>query len=269
MKKKKQTLLWKIDGPRLAGSSYLFGTMHVRDKSAFLYRDLVFQKIDACQAFATEFNLEEMQANVPAEIMDLPEDKTLDQILTEKQFQKAQKVVRKITGMELAQFNSSQPILLANLLTARMLCEEMPLSLDETLWQYARQQGKMVLGVETYAEQLAIMQRIPLDYQIRNLMGIVKNAKAYRKEIKRVTRLYQKADIQRLYKSVKKSARGIRKLLLYDRNKVMAGRIADLAAEQSICVAVGAGHLAGGKGVLRLLKQKGLLVTPVGLFNEN
>ena len=263
MKKKKQTLLWQISGPKLPGPSFVFGTMHVRDKAAFRYKELVFEKISQCDAFATEFNLEEMSTNVSSDAMDLPEGETLDNILSEKQFKKTRKVLRKVAGIDLLHLNTSQPILIANLLAGRMLSEEMPLSLDETLWQFARDQGKTVLGVETYAEQLEIMKSIPLDYQIRNLMEIIKNTKAYRKEIKKVTKQYHNADIQKLYKSVKRSSKGLRKLLLYNRNIIMADRIAEMVGEQTICVAVGAGHLAGQKGVLRLLKTKGLIVSPV------
>ena len=263
MKKKKQTLLWQIEGPELPGISYVFGTMHVRDKNAFAYRELIYEKIDACHAFATEFNLEEMDVNISSDALDLPEGETLDHLLTEKQYSKVRKVMQKLTGMDLIHFNTSQPILITNLLAGRMLSEEMPLSLDEDLWQYARQQEKVTLGVETYAEQVAIMQSIPLDYQIKNLLGTIKNIKSLRKEIKQTTRLYIKADIQQLYKSVYKSVKGLRKLLLFNRNIIMANRIAEMVQEQTICVAIGAGHLAGSKGVLRLLKQNGLRVRPV------
>ncbi|MFK7806709.1 MAG: TraB/GumN family protein [Saprospiraceae bacterium] len=263
MKNKKQTLLWKISSDKTPGDSYVFGTMHVRDKDAFQYRDLVFEKIDACDAFATEFNLEEMEHNVSANLLDLKEGETLDILLSKKQYEKANKVFQKVTGMDLELFNSSQPILVANLMAGKMLSEEMPHSLDETLWQYAREQEKLVLGVETYSEQISILLKIPLDYQVKNLMSIVKNLSAYKKGIKKMTKLYKKADIQQLYKSVKKSSKGMRKLLLYNRNEIMAERIAEMATEQSICVAIGAGHLGGSKGVLRLLKKRGFIVRPV------
>jgi uncharacterized protein YbaP (TraB family) len=237
--------------------------MHVRDKDAFLYRDLVFEKIAACTAFATEFNLEEMQHNVSSDILDLPEGQTLDFLLSPKQYEKTRKVLFKIAGIDLIHLNTSQPILIANLLAGRMLSEEMPLSLDETLWQYARQQDKIILGVETYAEQIAIMLSIPIEYQVKNLMGIVKNTKAYRREIKRMTKQYKEANIEQLYRSVKKSSKGLRKLLVYNRNVIMAERIAEMAKEQTICVAIGAGHLAGAKGVMRLLKKEGFTISPV------
>jgi uncharacterized protein YbaP (TraB family) len=45
----------------------------------------------------------------------------------------------------------------------------------------------------------------------------------------------------------------------------MANRIADLIQQQTAFCAIGAAHMAGAKGVLRLLKLKGLSINPVNL----
>ena len=55
----------------------------------------------------------------------------------------------------------------------------------------------------------------------------------------------------------------MRKVLLYDRNQTMVHQFMEFAQYNSIFAAVGAGHLAGAKGMLRLLKQKGYQVRPV------
>ena len=66
-KKKKQSLLWRIDGDHLPGTSYLFGTMHVKNQKAFKKQDMVYAKMLTCQAFATEFDLDEIsQARDPS-----------------------------------------------------------------------------------------------------------------------------------------------------------------------------------------------------------
>ena len=75
--------------------------------------------------------------------------------------------------------------------------------------------------------------------------------------------LYQKANIKKLYKKVKKSSKGMRQLMIYNRNQNMADRLADFAAQHAICAAVGAGHLSGKRGVLNLLKQKGFELKPI------
>ncbi len=265
MKKKKNTLLWKISDDKLPGDSYLFGTMHVRSEEAFLYQTQVYDKIDICAAFATEFNLEEMMNGAQADSMDLPEGITLDQLLSPKQYAKADKLFKKTIGMGLQVFNNSMPLMISNLMTESLMSAEMPVSIDMDLWNYAREQEKVVLGVETFQEQIDILHSISLKYQVKSLNATVKNFKSHSKQLRKLTDLYLTANIQKLYKITKESLHGLRKILLYDRNAVMAQRIAQMAKEQTICVAVGAGHLAGQKGVLRLLKKEGLKVSPVKL----
>lgn len=268
MKKKKNTLLWKISGNKLPGDSYLFGTMHVRDERAFLYQTQVYEKIELCDTFATEFNLEEMQTGAQATTMDLPEGQSLDQLLSEKQYRKLEKLLAKLVGIDLKHFNTSLPLLVSNLLTEAIMASERTVSIDQDLWNYARENEKIVLGVETYQEQIDILHKISIDYQVKSLNYTVKNWKGHSKQVKKLTKLYQAADINKLYKASKKGLQGLRKILLYDRNTLMAKRIAAMANEQTICVAIGAAHLAGSKGVLRLLKKEGLKISPVKLLRN-
>lgn len=225
--------------------------------------DEVHACIRECNAFATEFNLEEANHRLAANIMDLPDGQTLDQLIKPKVYKKLQKIFRKATGLDLALFNKSKPLLITNLLSERILSEDMPDSLDASLWQYAREQGKIVLGIETYEEQLAIMEKIPLDYQVQSLIWAGKHFKRFRRQLIKMTEQYEEANISKLYKAARKSAKGLRRVMIYDRNVVMADRIEQIAAEQSLFAAVGAGHLGGKKGVLRLLKHKGFVVSPV------
>ena len=51
--------------------------------------------------------------------------------------------------------------------------------------------------------------------------------------------------------------------MLYQRNVVMTDRFFKIIQEKSIFCAIGAGHLGGKQGVLRLLKQRGLTVKEV------
>ena len=95
-----------------------------------------------------------------------------------------------------------------------------------------------------------------------------KRFKKHRKGLLKMTEQYQKAEIKKLYKSGLKSAKGLKKLLIYDRNLIMAERFYTHIKEQSMFYAVGAGHLGGEKGLLRLLKKRGLKVKPVQLTSN-
>lgn len=251
--------------PEMEQPSFLFGTMHVKDQRAFRYQQQVYECIRQCDAFALEFDLREADAGATANMMDLPAGMSLQSLLRPKHYKKLRKIFKKSTGIDLAFFNHSQPILITNLLTESILSSDKAIVLDHQLWQYASQLEKLTLGIESFEEQMQILQQISIEDQLKSLVSAAKNFKRFRHQILRMTDLYAEGNIQKLHKSARKSLKGMRRLMLYDRNERMAERIALLAGEQSICVAIGAGHLAGKKGVLSLLKQRGACLRPIPL----
>lgn len=263
MHEKKKTLLWSF--AREDNVSYLFGTMHVRDQRAFGFLEQVYEKIDACDAFATEFNLDEMNQQATADMMDLPEGVTLESLFSPKKYQKINKVLQKAVGIDLTFFQNSLPFLITSLISEAVLSKDMPFSLDESLWRYAREKEKILLGLETYQQQIKLIKEIPLEHQVRALSGIGRNFKKFRKQLLHMTEVYAEGDIYKLYKDARKNAQGMRKKMLYDRNEIMTKRLLEITEEYSLCCAVGAGHLAGKKGILRSLKQAGCKVRPIPL----
>ena len=77
------------------------------------------------------------------------------------------------------------------------------------------------------------------------------------RQLKSLIDLYNKEDILTLYKRSIRSLGSIKKTLLTDRNEAMANRIIQIHEENPALITFGAGHLAGQKGVLKLLKSKG------------
>jgi hypothetical protein len=143
------------------------------------------------------------------------------------------------------------------------LIEESVHSLDETLWNHAKSQGKTTTGVETFADQLETLRNIPFEQHLKGLTWLLKNYNRHKTRMHKMMERYAAGEIQALYQAAKKDAKGMRKTLLYRRNKLMAKRFVEIARTQSLFCAVGAGHLAGGKGMLRLLKKEGFKVSPV------
>ena len=266
-KKSKNSLLWQISGENLSGTSYLFGTMHVKDERAFSLIEPLKDVIDTCEAFATEFNLKEAESGVEPNAMDLPDNQILTDFISEKKYQRMRKTFIKYFEFDIEVLKSAMPLIISNALSAQTLMSEREVNLDQYLWQYAEGQEKVTLGIETFAEQLQILHAIPLDYQFKALSDISKNISNFSKQHQKMTALYAKQDIRQMYQSTKKSIGGARKILLYNRNEVMAERIERMAEEQTLFAAVGAAHLAGKKGVLKLLKNAGITVKPINLKN--
>lgn len=265
MKKNKpqNSLLWKIESPKDGKVSYLFGTMHVRDLRAFGWLDLAKQYLAECQVFATEFDFSEADPIALAAALELPEGKDLEQWLSPQAWKNLDRYAHKKFRSSAEAFRNQHPMTVSTALSMAFLVEESAHSLDETLWQHARSIGKSTMGVETFEDQLETLRQIPFEQHLKGLTWLLKNYGRHKTRLHKMMRRYADGEIQELYQSAKRDAKGMRKILLYRRNQLMTKRFAEIASKESLFCAVGAGHLAGGKGMLRLLKKAGFKVKPV------
>lgn len=263
MKKKKKSLLWQIDHPAIDRPSFLFGTMHVRDQQAFSYLDTVYSKLQQCEALAAEYDLSHQPVPDLTSVMRLPAGNILSDFFRPAQYEKLRRILLKAFRVDIRYFQHFTPLLVINLITEQLLQQDQPQALDLQLWQYAGETGKIRMGIETLEEQLAVLQQIPLDHQVKLLRNLGRNVSRFRQSVTASTDLYQDADPHQLYRTVRRSTYGLRQLLLFRRNHIMAERIAVLVQQQPTLCAIGAGHLAGKEGVIRLLKLQGFRLTPV------
>ncbi len=259
--KKRHALLWEISAGKALGKSYLFGTMHVKDPQAFSRREIVCAKIAACDWFCTEIALD---AELTTELvsLQLPPGQTLDRLLPPKRYQKLRKILRKSVQVDLDALRFFKPVVVTQMIDEQMLQKGMPEALDRYLWNYAQSIGKKCGGIETLKEQLDLLNQIPLDLQLKSLLQTGRNISAQRRRVRHMTRVYKRGDIYRISRIVRRSGK-MRGPMIYDRNEKMSRRLATLMEDRSVFLAVGAGHLGGGKGIIRFLKQQGFRLRPI------
>ncbi len=259
----KNTFLWQLTLAPDFHASYLLGTMHVKDARAFVMEHHLMELIQSVSCFAAETDIREMREMTnPASIM-IPEGKRLQDFYSDKQYLKIRKMLKKAFGLDIDRFQHFLPFFIAGLVDEAILSKDMPFSLDEALWRFAGQSGKELQGIESFRVQLDIMEKIPLEVQAKQLSGIAKNVSAHRRHTLKLTELYVKGDIGRLHCSAKQGLGKLRQLMLWQRNAHMAERIFELIQHQPAFCALGAGHLWGKKGVLKFLKDKGVVLTPL------
>lgn len=250
-------LLWQLQHPDFSGPCYLFGTMHSRDAESRERFAFVYEYIDRCEGFATEFDLnEEADIQTPDNFM-LPDGKTLADYLPPRQYEKMTRMFRRAFGIDLRRFASLRPLLLQSVLSESVLRSVHPESLDAHLFSYAASRGKELFGVESFDSQLEILGDLSVEEQVRSLLGIARNPAKFRRQLLQTHRLYLDENITQLYRSTRRGAGKTRKTLLFERNERMADRIMELCRQRTMFVAIGAAHFAGGKGVLRMLKHAG------------
>lgn len=259
----KNSLLWKITPPGGGPASYLFGTMHVRDLRAFGWLETAKERMSDCAVFATEFDFSDADEAALAAALHLPEGVVLDGLLKPGAWKNLDFYCRKKLGIPGEAMRHQHPMAVSTALSTAFLSDESAHSLDETLWHHARQTGKTTTGVETFADQLETLRKISMEQHLRSLTWLLKNYNRQKRRLKKMMGWYAAGEIRKLYQAAKKDAKGMRRVLLYDRNLLMTRRFEEITRTQTLFCAVGAGHLAGAKGMLRLLKKAGYKVRPV------
>lgn len=261
--KQKESVLWELRGSGLHYPSYLFGTMHLRDEKAYTYAQWARPYLESCTAFAAEFDLRDADPAAFEARMQLPEGQRLSQLLSPGTYRRLAQIVERELGLPIQHFEYRHPMALSNALVEVQFAKTHRQPLDQQLYRWALMQGKIVTGVETWQEQMQVFDELSLKDQLSSLRVAATHFKRFRKQALRSAQYYAEGRLQQLYKSVRRSSGKSRHSLIYQRNERMAERIVGLMQLHTCFMAVGAAHLPGSKGVLRLLKKRGLQLRPV------
>lgn len=251
----KQALLWKLS-KKQHQDSFLLGTMHVKSESAFKRLNQINHLLEDVEVFAAEYDLDILAATASSSDMMIPAGKHIRDLLTPAQYKKLEHQLSKTFNVQIGQFGRFLPLIIVNLISELTLSQDYNLPLDMYLWSKAQELGLKTIGIESYESQLAIINRIKLQHQVKMLLNIARNPDKFRKNLFRMAEWYEQEEIIKLYKSGKKSLGKYKNILLKSRNFIIADRFEEVTKDQKSLFAFGAGHLAGKDGVLKLLKEK-------------
>jgi uncharacterized protein len=264
------SLLWQINGRSKAAPSYLYGTMHTKNKEMFQFCTAVPDAVKSCPGFATELDLDSASMMRASKELLMPEGQSLKKLLPPATYEKANAILKKEMGTGMVLFDRLMPVYVMTLMgQGQLMNGEMRAFLDQYLYQYAKKKQKMRAGLETISEQARIFGGIPIAEQVKSFVEAVdkfESGKAQQAaDEKRLTELYLQGNIEGMAGLVDDSEipEALRKQLLDDRNKTMAQRIDSLHGLRNTFFAVGAAHLGGPSGLIAMLRQRGYTVQPV------
>lgn len=254
------SLLWTLLPPDSDQVSWLFGTMHIRDDRAHQLCGDLYPLIQQADVFIGEMDLEPPSSQAEMPLYDI------SQFLSEKKYQKTRRQILKSFGIDIAQVAHLHPLMIMSLISTSGLETEHRISLDEHLWNYAKINGKQVMGLESYEDQWKILHSIDPGPIYKQLADISRRTRSINKSADKSLELYLSGQIHMLYQMSKSSMRHLRKKVIYDRNRHMATVIDHLDHALKYFITAGAGHLSGVTGLLSLLKKAGWQVKPVKSF---
>src|SRR5690606_30285608 len=110
-----------------------------------------------------------------------------------------------------------------------------------------------------------LFDSISLQEQVQALYEMAINPQQNRNDLQELQSVYLNDDGSKLYEVMRSQADfdTFEQAFLSQRNKNWVAELPKLIASQPTFIAVGAGHLAGTDGLLRLLRQQGYKITPI------
>ena len=278
-------LLYRISGNGLEQPSYIVGTYHLAPASfadsipglreAFAATEQVYGEVDMVETLKPENAAKLQQA------MTLPEGTTLSSLLTKEQMERLNALMRELMGVDMtneavaAQLDRLLPTVLESQFTLLLYMKNAenynPADLIDTYFQReAMKSGKAVRGFESADFQMEVLYGAPLEKQLETLMCFVDHFKEDVEMAEFITAAYFSQDMERLgelnLEDQERSCAGTPEdndKLLYDRNVNWVKAMPSIMSEKPTFFAVGAFHLCGERGVLRMLESAGYKIEPI------
>ena len=257
-------LLWEISGQDLKQPSFLFGTMHLIDTSSFFWPKNTISSLERCDEVTFEVDMSIMED--PAKQMSILSkatmkgNKTLADFLSTEEYALVDAHFKKM-GLPLFFLDRIKPMFL----TVFAAGNKDNVSYELKLLELAKQNNKTISGLETMEYQLSIFDSIPYEDQARSLYEAIQKESGTDDQMQLMIQSYKDQNIVALYEMIESEmdeSVGNISLLLDGRNQNWIPVMEKMMQKSAHFFAVGAGHLAGDKGVISLLKKAGYRVTP-------
>jgi hypothetical protein len=263
------SLLWKIEGKDLNKPSYLFGTMHLIEKEYFFFPEKLKRHVEKSEQLIMELPGIPDQKEA-LQYIQLKEGTFYD-FFTKEQSDSIMKWAYTELHMNDAQFRGvmtkMKPFVAVQLATQLHFFGKTE-SYELTLEALAKEKQLPVKGLESIDEQMSLFDDMSVSEQSEMVMEIVRKPKEQYDETKTMEQLYVRQNVDSLYQLIVHSEGTIASentRFIDNRNQNWIPKIEEMIHEKRSFIAVGAGHLGGPNGVIRLLQKKGYQLTPVKL----
>ncbi|EDM45450.1 hypothetical protein SCB49_06572 [unidentified eubacterium SCB49] len=259
------SLLYKVEGNGIK-TSYVFGTFHMLPKADFILKDKVKNAFDASDLVVMELDMDD--PNMQTEMMGVSMIETEDSLqnhMTAEEYKILDDYFTAKIGVGMANFNKMKPFVVSSMVMMAHLGKDMA-SYEATLVAMAKEGSKDLKGLETVAFQMSMFDGQSYEDQIDDVIKMLTNDGGIGGYFDKMLAVYKTEDVEGLYNSMDEffeHDKAMQEKLLDERNQNWIPKIGEYSKEQKVFYAVGAGHLGGKQGVVKLLKKAGYTVTPV------
>ena len=258
-------LLYKIEGKDLQKPSYIYGTIHIMPKKQFAISEAITTALKECESLVMEVDINmDLKTQIDAAQRSLlPDGKTIADITSAENAQKIRQFcIDSLHWKESKYVRMSRltPFFLTSIILQDLIGKSK--SFEVELNKLAEKNKMTTLGLETIQMQLDLVNEVPYEEQIKLLLqGLTTN----NSEFNTMLNCYLKQDLNKLGELMNEAdlSPEFNANFLVKRNQNWIPQISKMVQEKPIFIAVGAGHLPGEQGVLKLLQEAGYTVTPI------
>ena len=261
-----KSLLWKISGNGLKKPSYLFGTIHLTCDTSLDANTL--NALETTEQLYLELDMDDKSIQMKLmKLMMMKDGAKLSTLLSPEDFKILDEFMKKNLNMSAKLFDSFKPFMISSMLFPKMLdCKSQ--SVESELMKITKEQNEEVFGLEKVEDQMKVFDAIPYQDQADELLKTIKDdLKKDKKEMNEMMTIYQNKDIEGMLKMMSDSDNKItsenQDVLLNNRNKNWIPIMVKTMKDKATFFGVGAGHLAGEEGVIKLLRKQGYKVEAV------
>lgn len=266
-------ILWKVSGNGLQKPSYILGTHHAASKDicdnisgfndAYASIEQVYGEVDTKEMNSAATQIKMMPH------MKMPKGQTLSSLYTEEQLKKIDDYITPLLGMGVNAFDKIKPAVLSASIQLTIIMKIYPefdpaKGIDSQMQTMARKDKKSAMGLETVDFQVDLLYNSPLEEQAAELLEMVEEGQEAEKMIIDLTNRYLKQDLPGLWELMQKDSEPEElEKLVYSRNRNWTAQMKEIMPQTPTMFVVGAGHLPGEQGLIKLLEQEGYKLEPV------
>lgn len=260
-------ILWEVS---IAGGqrSYLMGTVHSDDPRVLDLPGSVREAFEGADSFTAEIDMTPQAMAVISGAMFFQDQTELPEVIGKELYATSARLLAEYGLPEQVVRKIKPWAAVVTLSTPKATTGQF---LDQVLYTQSVARGRPVYGLETVAEQVEYFDGLPMRHQVSMLRETVRHHNDHSRLTEKMIGAWLERDLGALErlnddyldKTDPEIAELFTRRFIVERNRLMLERMQPRLREGNAFIAVGALHLPGDQGLLRLLERRGYRVKAV------
>lgn len=250
-----KSFLWRVQSEK--SNVYILGSVHFLKPENYPLKKTIEKAFDSTQKLVLEIDLKSEDAGTVQRVTlekGLNRERTLQQSVSPETYELAEKRAQEL-GIDIRALSPLKPWVVALTMTALQLQKlgfDPNYGIDRYLAGRATKSGKTVVGLETAAFQIGLIDQLPERDQESMLRQSLKEMDLLDRALDQIVRAWSTGDVSALEALLLGGMReypAVHQTVIVDRNRRWLPQIEKMIEQgESALIAVGAAHLIGKEG---------------------